>query len=179
MNERKSSVIIMRLVSYAATILQLVVAPSLLLAATVDRNIFRTTKRDQPVIVLGHVGHDQRCAGASPPKLFLATAPDHGRVCVKPEQLRATQDLHAGSENRCLGKRFPGLLVFYEPSEGFEGADAFKYHVEGSRLTKGGNHQTRYLVRIDVKAGASRGLRNYYVQRQQSGPIPDCVPLVS
>ena len=75
-----------------------------------------------------HARFDSQCK-ARPVEIRVTTPPANGTLTSQPEDyvVREENGRGEGQPNQCVGKRIPGVAVYYQSKRGFAGSDTFKY----------------------------------------------------
>ena len=76
--------------------------------------------------ILGHTRPDAKCRQAQETDFVLVKPPLHGTVCFRVESSPLKFTLKAG-ETSCIGAYVLGSVVYYRPTRGYTGPDAFQY----------------------------------------------------
>ena len=93
----------------------------------------------KPVQLTYHASAHKNCTPAPPPTVRVTQAPKAGALIVRPAVLTTTKV--------CPGIKVPAQVVFYQPREGYTGADHVSYDVTNSDGEVG-----TFDVTITVKA---------------------------
>lgn len=84
---------------------------------------------DRSIPIREHAGWNKNCDGVAPPPVFLFSAPLHGKVCARTEQIEITS-MYAGTQGQCIGRLVRGIRLIYQPEGDFAGEDSLIYAVQ-------------------------------------------------
>jgi hypothetical protein len=138
-------------------------------------NLVRTAKPGASAHLGGYSHLNKSCDSQSLPMALLEMAPEHGRICFRPQDVTASH-LYMGLPS-CLGHRVPGISVEYQANEGYSGNDEVQYLIVFSK----GNQQS-FSVELIVLPGESDAAEpNASLGKplQEPGLMPECPEGVS
>jgi TolB-like protein len=96
---------------------------------TIKQSKFTSVESGQEVLVNGHKNWKPGCKPAPLPFIRITRQPEHGAVELRRGTFVITQSWNKAADLSCIGKKVPGLGLYYRAGEAFHGEDAFRYEL--------------------------------------------------
>lgn len=89
-----------------------------------------TTSAGKETYILGYTAVDNLCSFVAVPEMKVTEQPANGTLVSRSATVKYTSRVPV--RMKCNGNSYPGIVVYYQPREGFTGTDHFKYEVNAS-----------------------------------------------